>query len=81
MSALPNSPPRNADVHHRSIAAGRGGTRTAAMLAANITLSISPDVTRQSARNTQPAPFAFVCPAQQHRHCHHIPQRIVLTPP
>jgi hypothetical protein len=81
MSALPNSPPRNADVHHRWIAAGRGGTRTAAMLSGNITLSISPDVTPQSARNTQPTPFAFVCPAHQHRRRHHIRQRIILKSP
>jgi hypothetical protein len=80
MSAFPNSPPHNADVHHRRIAAGRGRTRTTAMQGGQL----SPIKTVSAKRltpNRRQLQFANALPMHSRRATLPVAQLVVLKSP
>jgi len=81
MSAFPNSPPRNADVHHRWIAAGRGRTRTTAMQGAHLSASIKTVSAKRLTPNRRQLQFATAQPVHLRRATLPVAQHVMLKSP
>jgi len=84
MSALPNSPPRNADVHHRWFAAGRERTRTTAIQGTHLT-HLSASIKTLSAKrltsNRRKLQFATAQPVHARRATLPVAHHVMLKSP
>jgi hypothetical protein len=81
MSAFPNSPPHNADVHHRRIAAGRARTRTTAMQGGQLTPSIKTVSAKRLTPNRRQLQFATAPQMHSRRATLPVAQLVMLKSP
>jgi hypothetical protein len=81
MSALPNSPPRNADVHHRWFAAGRERTRTTAIQGTHLSASIKTVSVKRLTPNRRKLQFAGAQPVHARRATLPVAQQVMLKSP
>ena len=81
MSALPNSPPRNADVHHRWFAAGRERTRTTAIQDTHLSASIKTVSAKRLTPNRRKLQFATAQPVHGRRATLPVAQHDMLKSP
>ena len=80
MSAFPNSPPHKTDVHHRSIAAGRGRTRTTPIFGDHLTASITTFSAKRLTTNT-PTSFRHRAAGAFEARNSPVAQRVLLKSP
>jgi hypothetical protein len=81
MSVFPNSPPRNADIHHRWSAAGYGRARTTATRSGDLVLPVSMDAAKLLTRNTHQRQCLILHPVQSPRAHRQILRRAALKSP
>jgi hypothetical protein len=81
MSALPNSPPRNADVHHRWFAAGRERAPTTAIQGTHLLASIKTVSPKRLPPNRRKLQFATAQPLHARRATLPVAQYVMLKSP